>query len=216
MRPTRRKKQNPSLSSRPLAVAITGGIGAGKSEALKAFARHGAATISSDEVVHALYDDAEVKAALRERYGDGVFDGDDVIRAALGAIVFSERDELTWLEQLLHPKVMARTEAWREELARLPHPPALAVNEVPLLYEAGAEDRFDAVVVITAPAELRAERAGERLDEREGRLLAEETKAARADFAYVNDGSLEELDQFVREVVTELELRKLSLQPRDG
>jgi dephospho-CoA kinase len=194
-------------ATRPLAVAITGGIGAGKSEALKAFARHGAATISSDEVVHALYEDDEIKAALHDRYGEGVFDGDQVIRAAVGAIVFADRDELAWLEQLLHPKVMARTDAWREELARLPQPPALAVNEVPLLYEAGAEDRFDAVVVITAPVEVRAERASDRLDDREHRLLSDEVKAARADFAYMNDGSLEDLDVFVRGVVSALSTR---------
>jgi dephospho-CoA kinase len=195
------------IATRPLAVAITGGVGAGKSEALKAFARHGAATISSDEVVHQLYEDGEVKAALRERYGEGVFDGDEVIRAAVGAIVFADRDELAWLEQLLHPKVMARTDVWREELARLPQPPALTVNEVPLLYEAGAEDRFDAVVVITAPVEVRAERAGDRLDDRERRLLSDDVKAARADFAYVNDGSLEDLDEFVRGVVASLSTR---------
>jgi dephospho-CoA kinase len=182
-------------------------VGAGKSEALKAFARHGAATISSDEVVHQLYEDGEVKAALRERYGEGVFDGDEVIRAAVGAIVFADRDELAWLEQLLHPKVMARTDVWREELARLPQPPALTVNEVPLLYEAGAEDRFDAVVVITAPVEVRVERAGDRLDDRERRLLSDDVKAARADFAYVNDGSLEDLDEFVRGVVSALSTR---------
>jgi dephospho-CoA kinase len=157
--------------------------------------------------VHELYEDDEVKAALRERYGDSVFDGDDVIRAAVGAIVFSDRDELTWLEQLLHPKVLAQTDAWHEELARLPQPPPLAVNEVPLLYEAGAEDRFDAVVVITAPADVRAERAGDRLDDREYRLLSDDVKAARADFAYVNDGSLEDLDKFVRGVVAALATR---------
>ncbi|MGH2921435.1 MAG: dephospho-CoA kinase [Gaiellaceae bacterium] len=204
MRRTRRKRRNRSLSKRPLAVAITGGVGAGKSEALKAFARHGAATISSDEVVHELYDDEDVRAALRERYGDGIFDGDQIVRAALGAIVFADRGELVWLEQLLHPKVMARTDAWHEELARLPDPPALAVNEVPLLYEAGAEDRFDAVVVITAPADLRAERAGDRLDDREQRLLSDDVKAGRADFAYVNDGTLDELDAFVGQVVQAL------------
>jgi dephospho-CoA kinase len=187
--------------ARPLAVAITGGIGAGKSEALAAFARHGAATISSDEVVHELYADADVSEALRKRYGDGIFDGDQVIRAALGAIVFADRSELAWLERLLHPKVMARTEAWRQALAALPDPPALAVNEVPLLYETDSEDRFDVVVVITAPADLRAERAGERLDDREERLLSDDVKAGRADFAYVNDGSLGELDAFVGGVV---------------
>ncbi len=100
--------------------------------------------------------------------------------------------------------MLARTEAWRQELASLPNPPALAVNEVPLLYEAGAESRFDAVVVITAPRELRVQRAGERVDEREERLLPDEAKIERADFAYVNDGSLDDLDAFVAGVVRSL------------
>jgi dephospho-CoA kinase len=192
---------------RPLAVAITGAVGAGKSEALAAFARHGAATISSDEVVHDLYQDPEVRSALRRRYGDGIFDGEEVVRAALGAIVFADREELAWLERLLHPKVLARTEAWREELARLPDPPRLAVNEVALLYETGSEDRFDVVVVITAPETVRVQRAGERLDAREDRLIADDVKAARADFAYVNDGSLGDLDHFVRDVIKTLDRR---------
>jgi dephospho-CoA kinase len=192
---------------RPLAVAVTGGIGAGKSEALAAFARQGAATISSDEVVHELYRDPAVRAALRERYGDRVFAAGEVDRAALGGIVFADPGELDWLERLLHPRTMARTETWLEELSQLPGPPALAVNEVPLLYETGSEGRFDAVVVITAPRELREARAGERLDEREQRLLPDEEKARRADFAYVNDGSLKDLDRFVAAVVERLERR---------
>jgi dephospho-CoA kinase len=183
--------------TRPLAVAITGGIGAGKSEALAAFARHGAATISSDEVVHELYEDPEVKAALVERFGTSD-------RRAVSEQAVADRDALIWLEQLLHPRVIERTEAWREDLSKLPDPPNLAVNEVPLLYEAGAEGRFDAVVVITAPRELRADRAGDRLDEREQRLIADEEKVSRADFAYVNDGSLDELDAFVADVVLKL------------
>jgi dephospho-CoA kinase len=195
---------SPRLGSRPVAVAITGGVGAGKSEALAAFARHGAATISSDEVVHDLYGDPGVRAALRERYGDRVFKAGEVDRSAVGRIVFADADELAWLEGLLHPRTMARTEAWFEELAKSPEPPALAVNEVPLLYETGSEERFDAVVVVTAPPEVRETRAGARLDEREARLLPDEEKARRADFAYVNDGSLHELDQFVREVVEAL------------
>jgi dephospho-CoA kinase len=195
---------SPRVGSRPLAVAITGGVGAGKSEALAAFARYGAATISSDDVVHDLYGDPGVRAALRERYGDRVFKAGEVDRSALGRIVFADPDELAWLEGLLHPRTMARTEAWFEELAARSKPPALAVNEVPLLYETGSEERFDAVVVVTAPRELREARAGERLDERESRLLSDEEKARRADFAYINDGSLEDLDRFVREVVEAL------------
>jgi dephospho-CoA kinase len=180
---------------RPLAVAITGGIGAGKSEALAAFARHGAATISSDAVVHELYEDPEVQAALQERFGTSD-------RERVRDLAVADRDSLLWLEQLLHPRVSARTDAWREELSQLPDSPALAVNEVPLLYEAGIEGRFDAVVVITAPRELRAERR--QLDEREERLIPEEEKVRRADFSYVNDGSLEELDAFVAGVVSTL------------
>jgi dephospho-CoA kinase len=147
--------------------------------------------------VHELYGDEEIKSALRERFGTSD-------RQAVSKRVVADRDALLWLEGLLHPRVLARTEAWRDELARLPDPPALAVNEVPLLYEAGAEGRFDAVVVVTAPRELRVVRAGERIDEREERLLPIEEKIDRADFAYVNDGSLEELDAFVAGVVRTL------------
>jgi len=125
-------------------------------------------------------------------------------RRAVSEQAVADRDALIWLEQLLHPRVIERTEAWRDDLSKLPDPPKLAVNEVPLLYEAGAEGRFDAVVVITAPRELRADRAGDRLDEREQRLIADEEKVSRADFAYVNDGSLDELDAFVADVVLKL------------
>jgi dephospho-CoA kinase len=147
--------------------------------------------------VHELYGDEEVTAALRERFGTSDRDG-------VSKQVVADREALLWLEALLHPRVLTRTEAWREELGRLPDPPALAVNEVPLLYEAGAEGLFDAVVVITAPRELRVSRAGGRVDEREERLLPDEEKLDRADFAYVNDGSLEELDSFVAGVVRTL------------
>jgi dephospho-CoA kinase len=174
---------------------------------LAAFARHGAATISSDDVVHELYRDPAVRAALRERYGDRLFAAGEVDRRALGQIVFAEPAELEWLERLLHPRTMARTEAWLEELARLPDPPALAVNEVPLLYETGSEERFDVVVVVTAPRGLREARAGERLDEREQRLIPDEDKARRADFAYVNTGSLEDLEAFVERIAEELLVR---------
>ena len=147
--------------------------------------------------MHDLYRDPEVRAALEERFGTSD-------KRAVRELVVGDQDALLWLESLLHPRVMARTEAWLDELAALPEPPALAVNEVPLLYEAGAEGRFDAVVVVTAPRGLRAERAGDRLDKREARLLPDEEKLARADFAYVNDGTLEQLDAFVAGVVRTL------------
>jgi dephospho-CoA kinase len=180
---------------RPLAVALTGGIAAGKSEALAAFARHGAATLSADAVVHELLaGDEEVRKAIRERWGDEAV-GD---RDRIGAIVFDDPSELEWLERLLHPRVVQTQRAWRERVAA-----PLAVVEVPLLYETGGESRFDAVVVITAPAQTREERRPG-LARRETRLMPEEEKVRRADFSYVNDGSLEDLDRFVASVIERL------------
>ena len=140
--------------ARPIAVAITGGIGAGKSEALAAFARHGAAVISSDDIVHRLLqEDEKVRESLRERFGDGVFDEDgEVDRGAIAEIVFADREALDWLEGLLHPLVVAEYMGWRERLAELDDPPPVSVTEVPLLYEVGGQERFDSVVVVTASA----------------------------------------------------------------
>jgi dephospho-CoA kinase len=192
--------------TRPVAVAITGGIGAGKSEALAAFARHGAAVISSDEIVHRLLaDDEAVRAQLVERFGDGVLDGEGrVDRGAIAEIVFADPQALEWLEGLLHPLVVQAYMSWREALAAGDEPPPLTVTEVPLLFEVGGQDRFDAVVVVTAPPEVRAGRTSVDAEEREPRLLPDSVKVAQADFAYVNDGSLEELDDFVEAVVREL------------
>ena len=191
---------------RPLAVAITGGIGAGKSEALAAFARHGAATVSSDEIVHRLLrEDEDVRRQLVERFGDPILDDvGQLDRGAIAQLVFGDRKQLDWLERLLHPRVTQEYLDWREQLGRLPNPPRVAVTEVPLLYEVGGDERFDKVVVITAPPELRAERSQAAGDLREARLLPDEEKARRADFVYVNDGTLEELDAFVADVLRKL------------
>jgi dephospho-CoA kinase len=194
--------------SRPLAVAITGGIGAGKSEALKAFARHGAATVSSDEIVHHLLRRDPVREAIVQRMGNGVLAPDgEIDRGALGTIVFNDREALQWLEGLLHPLVAAEYLQWREDLARLPNPPAVAVTEVPLLYETGGDARFDKVVVVTAPEKLRRARSDIALDGREARFLPEREKVERADYTFRNLGSLEELDAFVASVMADLTKR---------
>jgi dephospho-CoA kinase len=197
-------------SRSPVAIAITGGIGAGKSEALRAFARHGAATASADEIVHRLYEHDDVKRALVERFGGSIVDEDGTVdRRRVGEIVFGDRDELAWLEAVLHPRVLVEQARWREELAARAEPPAVAVVEVPLLYETGGEERFDAVVAITAPEALRRERATiEDIEARSRRLIPDDEKVRRADFAYVNDGSLEELDAFVADVLATLANRR--------
>jgi dephospho-CoA kinase len=180
------------MAARPPAVAVTGGIAAGKSEALAAFARLGAATLSADAIVHDLLArDPDVREAVGERWGpDAVGD-----RARIGEIVFADPVELEWLEALLHPRTRAVTDAW---LSTVDAP--LAVVEVPLLYETGGERRFDAVVVITASEEIRARRRPG-FAAREARLLPDAEKARRADFVYVNDGSKADLDEFVARVV---------------
>jgi dephospho-CoA kinase len=196
-----------SSSSRPpVALAITGGIGAGKTETLRAFARHGAAVISSDEIVHELLrSDSEVKEAVVARLGEETLGPDgEIDRRKVAEIVFADRGALVWLEELLHPRVVARYLGWREELATLPRPPAVCVTEVPLLYEVGGESRFDKVLVVTASPEARISRRIGPLREREQRLLPDAEKAKRADYVYVNDGSLEELDAFVSGVMRTL------------
>jgi dephospho-CoA kinase len=184
---------------RPLAVAITGGIGAGKSTALESFRHHGAATVSSDEIVHHLLaTDPEVKRALLDRLGEEILGEDGTPdRERIAFRVFKDRDALDFLENLLHPLVSREYMTWREQLAALPNPPEVCVTEVPLLYEVGAETRFDKVVVVTAPRKLREARRGGWADDRESRLVPDREKAKRADYTYVNTGTPDDLDAWV-------------------
>ena len=192
--------------SRPVAVAITGGIGAGKSTALAAFRARGAATVSSDEIVHHLLRaDPDVREALVRRFGDEVLDQDGIPdRASIAAIVFDDPEALAFLEALLHPLVSREYLQWREQLGGLDDPPRVCVTEVPLLFESGAETRFDRIVVITAPRLLREQRRHAPLDNREARLLDDSKKIAKADFHYVNAGTVEDLDAWAAGVMAEL------------
>lgn len=185
----------------PPCVGLTGGIGSGKSEALAAFARCGAATLSSDEVVHLVYAEPEVRAAVCARFGDGVLDSaGSVDRSALGALAFADDDGLTFLERLVHGRVGQRRRQWIDERRAESPPVGLLVCEVPLLFEVGLEDEFEAVVVITASAEIRrgrVEARGQDFDQRRSRQLPEQEKVARADRAYVNDGDVADLGRWV-------------------
>jgi dephospho-CoA kinase len=162
--------------------------------------------ISSDEIVHRLLrEDTEVKRAVVARFGEGVVGTDgEIDRERVGEVVFADPRELDWLERLLHPRVSAAYLRWRDELGRLADPPPVCVTEVPLLYEVDSADSFDAVVVVTASPEVRVSRHIRPMQDRERRLLPDEEKAARADFVFVNDGSLEELDAFVSDVMAKL------------
>lgn len=180
----------------PLTIGLTGGIAAGKSEALAAFERLGAATLSSDAVVHELLESEELRRLLIERWGAEVAPPEGVDRARIGGIVFADPEQLTWLESQLHPLVGARTGEW---LGSLPPGTEFAVVEVPLLFEGGGQKRFDTTVAVVAGEELRRQRAAARghalVDEREALQLSQDEKAARAEHVIVNDGSVADLER---------------------
>jgi dephospho-CoA kinase len=179
----------------PLKIGLTGGIAAGKSEALKAFARLGAATLSSDAVVHELLEGDELREKLVGRWGPEVAPEGKIERARIGEIVFADPEQLTWLESQIHPLVQRRTAEW---LLSLPEGTEVAVVEVPLLFEAGNDGAFDTTVAIVTADEVRRERAAARghalVDEREARQLTQPEKAERAEHVIANDGSVEDLE----------------------
>jgi dephospho-CoA kinase len=180
----------------PLTIGLTGGIAAGKSEALAAFERLGAATISSDAVVHELLESEPLLGRLTERWGEDVAPQGVVDRERVGEIVFADPEQLTWLESQVHPLVGQRIGSW---LASLPEGTEVAVVEVPLLFESGMEGVFDATVAIVAAEDVRRGRAEARghalVGEREARQLTQDEKAGRATHVVSNDGSLEDLER---------------------
>lgn len=142
---------------------------------------------------------------MLERLGEGILGEDgEIDRAKVGQLVFGDREALAWLEALLHPRVSAEYLNWREQLAKLPGAPAVCVTEVPLLYEVGAQERFDKVVVITAPRLLREQRSNVPMEGRSDRLIDDREKVKRADYSYANTGGLKELDAWVAGVMEEL------------
>lgn len=189
-------------------VGLTGGIGAGKSEALAALERLGASVLSTDAVVHELYDDPEVRDLVVERWGADMAPGGRIDRSAVATRAFGSAEDRQWLEGLLWPRVGARMWEWRQaEGARDPAPRALVV-EVPLLFESGMAEGFDATVAVVADEEVRRRRAGDRghasLDERTARQLTQEEKAARATYTVANSGSIEALESTLSQILDKL------------
>jgi dephospho-CoA kinase len=189
-------------------VGLTGGIGAGKSEALKALDRLGAATLSSDAVVHELLTTGEVRDELVARFGDAVAPNGDIDRGKVAEVVFADPPQREWLEGLLWPRVGQRMGEWFEGLQRQEPRPRAAVVEVPLLFESGMESVFDSTIAVVAEESVREERAGARGHEgvasRTARQLPQEEKAQRADFAVRNDGTLDELGEKLSEVLARM------------
>jgi dephospho-CoA kinase len=190
-------------------VGLTGGIAAGKSEALRALERVGAATLSSDDVVHELLTSGEVRDMLVERFGDQVAPGGEIDRGAVAEVVFGDPEQREWLEGVLWPRVGERIAIWREELGQADPPPRAAVVEVPLLFEAGMEAVFDQTIAVVANEEIRSERAATRghrgVESRTSRQLSQEEKARRAGIVVRNDGTLDELEQTLSSALATME-----------
>ncbi|MGE5282046.1 MAG: dephospho-CoA kinase [Chloroflexota bacterium] len=188
----------------PLTIGLTGGIAAGKSEALAAFERLGAATISADAVVHELLDAEPLRARLTERWGEEVAPEGRVDRSKVGEIVFADPEQLSWLEGQIHPLVGERIGGWLASLGGV----AFAVVEVPLLFESEMEPVFDTTVAVVASDEVRRARAEARghalVDEREARQLDQAEKAARAEHVVENEGSLEDLERRLSALLAKL------------
>jgi dephospho-CoA kinase len=189
-------------------VGLTGGLGSGKSTACAALARLGAATLSTDAVVHELYGSPEVRDAVVDRWGTEVAPGGTVDRGAIARHVFSAPDERTWLEELLWPLVGRRVWAFRaEQEAAVPAPKA-AVVETPLLFEAGMDGIYDATIAVVADESVRRQRAAARgheaVDERAARQLTQDEKAQRATFVVRNDGSEADLERSLSHVLAKL------------
>jgi dephospho-CoA kinase len=189
----------------PVTIGLTGGIAAGKSTALAAFERLGAATISSDAVVHELLNSEPLLGRLTERWGEDVAPEGRVDRNKIGGIVFADPDELGWLESQIHPLVGERIGAW---LGSLPGDADVAVVEVPLLFEGEMAPVFDTTVAVVTADEVRRARAEARghtlVGEREARQLSQEEKADRAEHVVENDGTVEELEQRLSALVAKL------------
>jgi dephospho-CoA kinase len=189
-------------------LGLTGGMGAGKSTALEILQRLGAEVLSTDAVVHELLATPQVRAAVVERFGESAAPGGVVDRAAVAAAAFSSEEGRGWLEGLLWPLVGERAAAWIAEVRRRSPPPRAAVIEVPLLFESGLTDGYDATIAVISDEEVRRRRAAGRghalADERASRQLPQEEKARLATFAVRNDGSREDLERELSAVLDKL------------
>jgi dephospho-CoA kinase len=193
-------------------LGLTGSLGMGKSATAKMFAEEGVPVHDADAVVHRLYDGEaapQIEAAFPGTTQDGKVD-----REKLGRRVLGSPAAINKLEQIIHPLVGAAAAKFLAEAKR--KGAAVVVLDVPLLYETGGDKRCDAVVVVSAPAEVQRARALERPGMTEQKLAAllakqmpDAEKRARADFVVDTSQGFEAARAQVREI-----LRKVATMPK--
>ncbi|MEF2546898.1 dephospho-CoA kinase [Aurantimonas sp. E1-2-R+4] len=190
-----------------IVLGLTGSIGMGKSTAAAMFADEGVPVHDADAAVHRLY--AGRAAPLIEAEFPGTVIDGIVDRQLLGAEVLNDPDALKRLEAIVHPLVRAEEQAFLAAARKTGAP--LALLDIPLLYETGAETRCDKIVVVSAPAAIQRERVLRRPgmnEEKFAAILAKQVpdaeKRARADFVIDTGGGFDATRAAVKVVVTEL------------
>jgi dephospho-CoA kinase len=187
-----------SAGSRGLAIALTGGIACGKSTVGKFLEKQGAALLDTDEVAHELLARGPVRDQVVGRFGQGMVGPDGTIdRAKLGKVVFSDDEARRALNELMHPAVMAEVRRWLGETTAKGRD---AVVVIPLLFEIGATDGWDAIVCVDADERVALERMKSRgLSEPDARRrmaaqwpVAEKVK--KSNFVITNNTDLRTLE----------------------
>ena len=188
-------------------IGLTGSIGMGKSATAKMFADEGVPVHDADAVVHRLYEGEAtplIEAAFPGTTANGKVD-----RGKLGQLVLGDDVALAQLEQIVHPLVLQPRESFLATAEQSGAPVALL--DVPLLFETGGEGRCDAVLVVTAPADVQRTRAFERpgmTDEKFAAILAKQMpdadKRARADFVVDTSKGFDAARQQVREILAQV------------
>ncbi|MCG6987503.1 MAG: dephospho-CoA kinase [Gemmatimonadetes bacterium] len=197
-----------------LRVALTGNVAAGKSAVAEAWIRRGVPVVSADELARrAVEPGTRGLSEVRGAFGDGVLAADGTLnRSELRTRIFRDEAARRRLEAILHPRIQELRVEWME--AHHAQGAPLVVAEIPLLFETGLEDGFDAVVLVDAPADVRLARLVERrgLGREEALRIMEAQmdpaeKRRRADWVVDNAGTMEALDGRAVEVLGELRAR---------
>jgi dephospho-CoA kinase len=195
-----------------LRIALTGGIATGKSYVLGRLQARGIPCLDADLLAHGVMAaGTEVSHAIAERFGGEVLDRDGAVdRRKLGAIVFADATARQDLETIVHPAVRRAITAGLRAF-QLVGGSVFAVVDIPLLYETGRAAEFDRVIATLCPPEMQIQRLiarGLTESEAQQRLAAQmpaDQKAARADYVIRTDGTVEETDAQVEQVVRSLQ-----------
>ncbi len=184
-------------------IAVTGGVASGKTTVCQFFKELGATVVVADEIVHDLFK-GDLRKKIVAEFGELIVKEGQIDRKALADLAFNDPEKLRKLERLIHPAVLKKI----EEEYRAAQGNCFVV-EIPLLYEIGAEDFYDVVVVVVADEKIarrRFQMGEEEYDLRMKRQLSLEEKAKRADYVIENNSTLEELQNKV------VQLKKFLLQ----